>query len=114
MQSEFLEGRRGKAGAEPLVAHQDDPAVVVSDLWDPIWALWIEPPLQDIAVDDDCARQRAIASALFIGTGVYDKCSRRERGRQLFGLNTVETRSSIGQKRINRLAPLPHLNNCAS
>lgn len=73
MQADRLQGRRGQARGESLVADEHDLLVGSRHLGDAVRAGGIEAPLQDVAVDDDRPGQVSVAAALLDGPDVDDE-----------------------------------------
>ena len=51
----------GEAGAVALVANDHDVRVVAGDLGNVMIARGIEPPLEDVAIDHNCARELTVS-----------------------------------------------------
>src|SRR5437763_17199133 len=65
-----LERGRRQAGRVPRRAEHHDDLVVIGDLRDPVGARRIEPPFEDVALDDARAGRLALPRALCGGTDV--------------------------------------------
>ena len=80
MQPELTQGCCGKAGAVPLVADEDDALLWACQLRDVVVTGRVQPPLQDVAVNNHGSGQLAVALALLHGADVNQQGSRVKLG----------------------------------
>lgn len=65
-----------EAGAVALIADHHYPPGRAAGGGDPVGAGRVKPPLQNVSVDNHCARKIAVAVPLVGGPGVNDQCAR--------------------------------------
>ena len=83
MEPELSERRRGRTRGVPLRARHDDPLVVIQDLGQGVAAVWIEPPLEDVALDDDPDTKSPSSARLALGADVDDEGTRHVQAFEL-------------------------------
>ena len=106
MQAELLQGDRREARAVALVADQDDAPVRVVGDREAVRAGRVEAPLEHVAVDDERARQLAVAEAQLHRPHVDDECPTRGDGGQVRGLDPVERPCTfLDSRRASRAPP---------
>jgi hypothetical protein len=98
MQPELLQSERREAGAVALVADQDDSKVVSRDLGEPMRTRWIEPPLENVAVDHDGAGQVAITLPLLGGSSVDHEGSESLLSGEVRGPHALQPLPGTGQQ----------------
>lgn len=104
MQPELLQSERREAGAVALVADQDDSKVVSRDLGEPMRTRWIEPPLENVAVDHDGAGQVAITFPLLDGSSVDHEGSESLLSGEVHGPHPLQPLPGTGQEVVNSLS----------
>jgi hypothetical protein len=97
-QAEPLQGVRRKAGAVTLVAHDHDPPLGLVGDRQPVGTGRVQPPLEDVAVDDHGARQLAVAVALLDGTDVDDQRTGGLHGSEIGRLDPVEAGAALDEQ----------------
>jgi len=98
VQPQVSEACGGEAGAETLIADQDNALVVSSYVGCAVWAGWVEPPLQHVAVDDNRARQFGIAEALLAGTYVNNQGTSGLLCGQVLGADPVDAGTCVSEQ----------------
>jgi hypothetical protein len=82
-ETEPLQARGSQARRVPLVAKEDDDAVGARGLRDSIGRRGVKPPLENVPVDHDRARELPIAAAQLAGPDVDDERPTGDKGWQL-------------------------------
>ncbi len=101
-QTELPKSRGGEAGAVALVADDDDAPTRIGRLWEPIRAAGVEPPFEDVAIDDQRTWQSAVAFALAGRPDIDDQGSGGKLGVQVGRLHPVEVGASVCEERVDR------------
>jgi hypothetical protein len=70
IEAELAEGGRGEARLVALVADQDERQVPAGELRNPVLALGVEAPFQDISRDEDRAENQPVGRALRVRSHV--------------------------------------------
>jgi hypothetical protein len=85
----------GEAGAVALIADDDDPpSGVVSDR-EPVGAGRIEPPLENVSVNDDRSREISVAVSLIDRSCVNNKGARCHLPLKIRSVNTLEPDAAL-------------------
>jgi hypothetical protein len=92
-------GRR-KARRIPFIADDED-LLLVAHGSVPVAALWIQPPLQNVAIDNERARNRPVALSLFERSYVNEERPRSRRAVGVPWLQAEEAPPRIIEERVN-------------
>jgi hypothetical protein len=94
-QSQPLQGVCSEAGAVTLIADDHDPpSGVVSDR-EPVGAGRVEPPLENVSVDDDRSGKITVAVSLIDRPSVNNKGARCHLPLKIRGVNTLEPDAAL-------------------
>ena len=104
-QSEALQGVCSEAGAVALIADDDDPPGVVACHRQPMGAGGIEPPFENVSVNNDGTGQLAVAVPLIDRPGVNNKGARRHFLFKSRGVDAVEPPAAFKQQFVDRQRP---------
>lgn len=107
VQAELLELGGGEAGAVALVADDHDVRVVAGDLGNVVVTCRVEPPLEDVAVDHNRARELTVSSSLLDRAGVDDQRALGLYTLQKLGFDSLESSSCRVEDFIDRVPLAP-------
>ena len=102
-EAEVLQGRRRQARSIALGAHEDDLLIVSGHLGKPVRTARIEPPLENVAIDDQRARQLTVPTPHLDGSDVDQQRARRLRRRCRRRVGPHETSTGRGEDLRDRL-----------
>ena len=102
---EIVRGRaawRRRGWSVSLVAHYDDPLGQVADLRDVVRTAGVEPPFQDVAVDDQGVVEGAVALALLNWPDIDDERTGCCFVGEVFGSDPIEAGAGGGEQAVYR------------
>jgi hypothetical protein len=96
-QPQPLQGVRSEAGAVALIADNHDPPGAVEINRQPVGAGRIQPPLEDVSVNDDSSRKITVAVPLVDRPRVNNKGARCHLPLKIRSVNTLEAGAALKQ-----------------